>query len=222
MVGWDSGDAVESYPSPGRIALDVRGPWFAEFLEDLGRYRAHHGGSALKSLLLEQGLWALLQYRWASGIHRSELPAPLRLPLLALAILGQKLTEMTTGVSLPFTAQIYPGQYIGHFGPLVVHGHAVIHAGCNLSQGVTIGVSGRGARRGVPTIGPRVYLGTNVVVVGPITVGAESVLAANSLINRDVPAGSTALGVPATVAPGRGTQGMGLHQCPAAPGLRPA
>ena len=205
---------AESYPSPGRVRLDQRGPWHAEFREDLGRYRAHHGGSRIKPFLMEQGLWALLQYRLASAVHRSALPAPVKLPLLALAVVTQKLTELLTGAGIPYSAQLYPGQYIGHFGPLLINGDAVIGAGCNFSQGVTIGVSGRGDRRGCPVIEPRVYLGANAVVVGRITVGAGSVVGANSTVIRDVAAGTTVLGVPATVLARQGTGGMGLHQNP--------
>ena len=210
---------AEHYPSPGRVPLDERGSWHAEFREDLGRYRAHYG-SRLKPLLLEQGLWALLQYRLASAVHRSALPAVVRWPLLGVAVVTQKLTELLIGAGIPYSAQLYPGQYIGHFGPLLINGGAVIGAGCNLSQGVTIGVSGRGDRRGCPVVGPRVYLGANAVVAGRVSVGADSVVGANSTVIRDVPAGTTVLGVPATVFAHRSTAGMGLHQHPVRTGRR--
>ena len=63
-------------------------------------------------------------------------------------------------------------------------------------------------------IGPRVYIGANAVVAGPITVGADVVIAANSLVNRDVPEATTVVGVPAIVVSSNGTAGMGLHQRP--------
>jgi serine O-acetyltransferase len=213
MTASGSQDA-ESYPSTGKCSLTERGPWWPEFLEDLGRYRAHHGGSTIKPLLLEQGLWALLQYRWASGIHRRGSTGPAGVVLGLVAVLTQKITEIVTGISLPAEAQLFAGQYIGHFGPTVVNKDAVIGAGCNISQGVSIGISGRGARRGCPVIGPRVYIGANAVVAGPITVGADVVIAANSLVNRDVPEATTVVGVPAIVVSSNGTAGMGLHQRP--------
>lgn len=217
---WNGPDAADSpldaecYPSPGKVPLDERGSWHAEFLEDLGRYRAHYAGSRVKPLLLEQGLWALLQYRLASAVHRSALPAPVKLPLLAAAVFTQKLTELVTGAGIPYRAQLYPGQYIGHFGPVLINEGAVIGAGCNISQGVTVGVSGRGSRRGCPVIGPRVYIGANAVVAGLVDVGADSVIGANSTVTRDVASATTVLGVPATVRSRRGTSGMGLHQRP--------
>jgi serine O-acetyltransferase len=129
-------------------------------------------------------------------------------------VVSQKLIEILTGISLPFQADLAPGIYIGHFGPTLVHVDARIGTGCNLSQGVNIGESGRGDRRGVPVIGRRVYIGANAVVAGKIQVGDESVIAANALVIRDVPPGCTVVGNPATVASSRGTVGMGLHQCP--------
>ena len=207
-------EEVESYHSPGQTPLDVRGFWFAEFREDLARYRAHHGGSLIKPLLLEQALWALLLYRISSGIYRSGLPSVVKQPILLLCVLAQKFTESLFGISLPYRAELMPGIYIGHFGPVVVNSGARIGTGCNISQGVTIGVSGRGKRRGVPHIGERVYIGAGAVVAGPIVVGDDAVLAANSLITRDVAPHTTVAGVPAAPVSVNGSPGMGLYMRP--------
>lgn len=207
-------DSDEHYRSPGRTPLDTRGPWSAEFREDLARYRAHHGGSLVRTLLLEQGVWALLQYRISSGVHRSRLPKVVKLPLLLLCVLGHKLTEALLGISLPYRAELMPGIYIGHFGPVLVSAGVHIGAGCNLSQGVSIGVSGRGKRRGVPHIGQRVYIGAGAVVAGAIVVGDEAVIGANSLVTRDVAPHTTVIGVPASQTSSHGTPGMGLHMRP--------
>lgn len=204
----------EYYRSPGRTRLDGRGHWWAEFLEDVARYRAHHDGSLVKTVLLEQGVWALLQYRISSGVYRSMLPAVVKLPALLLCVGGHKLAEAVTGFSLPYRANIYPGLYLGHYGPTLINADAQVGAGCNISQGVSIGVSGRGAERGAPVIGDHVYIGAGAVLVGPITVGSGSVIAANSLVARDVAPATTVIGVPARRAGTTGTAGMGLHMIP--------
>lgn len=204
----------EFYRSPGRTRLDGRGHWCAEFLEDVARYRAHHDGSLAKVVLLEQGVWALLQYRISSGVYRSTLPAVVKLPALLLCVASHKLTEVVTGFSLPYRANIYPGLYLGHYGPTLINAGAQVGAGCNISQGVSIGVSGQGAERGAPVIGDRVYVGAGAVVVGPITVGSGSVIAANSLVARDVSPATTVIGVPARRAGTTGSAGMGLHMLP--------
>jgi serine O-acetyltransferase len=88
----------------------------------------------------------------------------------------------------------------------VVNGRAVIGADCCICQGVTVGVSGRGEKRGVPVIGDGVYFGVNAVVVGKISVGDDVLIAANSLVNRDVPSHCTVLGVPAAIVSEKGSE----------------
>jgi serine O-acetyltransferase len=167
---------------------------------DLARYQAYEPGhAALTLMLLNQGLWALLQYRVARWLHDSGVPLWLKHPLLAICVLWQKMIEVMTGIELPYRARVAPGLYIGHFGNIIIHPDAVIGAGCNLSQGVTLGVSGRGHRRGVPVIGERVYVGANAVIVGRVHIGNDSMIAANALVNRDVASNAVMLGNPAQV-----------------------
>jgi serine O-acetyltransferase len=68
------------------------------------------------------------------------------------------------GIELPYRASIAHGPYLRHFGNISVHPDAVIGPGCNISQGVTVEVSGRGVRRGVSTLGECVYVGANAVL----------------------------------------------------------
>ena len=99
---------------------------------------------------------------------------------------------------LPYSASIGTHFYIGHFGGIIINSKAVIGDNCNISQGVTIGVSGRGERRGVPVIGNNVYIGASATVAGDIKIGNDVVIAANSLVIADVPSGTTVMGVPST------------------------
>ena len=170
------------------------------FRADLARYQTYHlDRSALSSLLLNQGLWVLLQYRVTRGLYDSGVPSFLKKPLLVFCVLWQKLIEVLTGVELPYRATVAPGLFIAHFGPILIHPDAVIGAGCNLCQGVTLGVSGRGSGRGVPTLGERVYVGANAVIAGPVNVGDDAVISANALVIRDVAPGAVVMGNPAKV-----------------------
>lgn len=173
--------------------------WWSDFKEDVERYRALDQGSAWKLILTEQGLWALFQYRMEAAVFHSDISSFVKMPLRMILMIWHKLIEIFTGISLPCTAQIGPGVHLPHCGSRILHSAAKIGAHCSISQGVTIGVSGRGERRGVPVVGDRVYFGVNAVVVGKITVGNDVVVGANSLVNRDVSPGSTVLGVPACV-----------------------
>ena len=117
--------------------------------------------------------------------------------LLIFGLFFQKFIEVITGISIPYSVQVGKELYIGHFGGIIINSRAIIGDNCNISQGVTIGVSGKGENRGVPTIGNNVYIGVNSVVAGPIYVGDNSVIAANSLVTKDVLPNVTVMGVPA-------------------------
>ena len=83
----------------------------------------------------------------------------------------------------------------------------IIGTNCNISQGVTIGVSGQGEKRGVPIIGNNVYIGANSVVCGRIAIGNNVLISACSLVNRDVPDNSIVIGVPAQIVSDKSSKG---------------
>lgn len=49
----------------------------------------------------------------------------------------------------------------------------------------------------MPTVGDRVVIGNGAVVIGRIQIGDGARIGANAVVLRDVPAGMTAIGVPA-------------------------
>ena len=171
-----------------------------KFSVDLKKYKKYsEKKSALVLLLTNQGLWALFVYRISNNIYNSKLPKIIKKVLLVFAVINQKWIEIVTGISLPYSAQIGEGFYIGHFGGIIINASAKIGTNCNISQGVTIGISGREEKRGVPVIGKNVYTGANAVIVGKISIGDNCVIAANSLVIDSIEANKTVLGVPAVV-----------------------
>jgi serine O-acetyltransferase len=180
--------------------------WLSDFRCDLRKYSLLNDGAWWKQLLLEQGLWALLEYRIEAALQRSHLPGMIKNPLRVLMLPWRKLVEITTGITLPCTAVIGPGLHLPHCGFRAVNAAAIIGADCCISQGVTIGVSGGGERRGVPVIGDRVYLGANSVVAGKIVVGSDVCIGANSLVIRNVSPHCTVQGVPAVTISNSGSE----------------
>lgn len=167
------------------------------FRSDLEKYKQYSGKGTLVLLLSQQGLWALFVYRISNRIYRSNIPRLLKRVLLFFCTLWHKWIEILTGISLPYSTSIGPKFYIGHFGNIIINSQAVIGKNCNISQGVTIGVSGRGNNRGVPVIGDNVYIGANATIAGKVRIGNNAVIGANSLVIRDVAEGVTVVGVPA-------------------------
>ena len=111
------------------------------------------------------------------------------------------------GISIPANTRIGPGFYIGHFGNIVVHHDAIIGANCNLSHGVTIGLSSRGDRFGCPTIGDAVYIGPGAKIFGRISIGNCAAIGANAVVTRDVIPRAVVAGVPARMVSSQGSDG---------------
>jgi serine O-acetyltransferase len=166
---------------------------------DAQRYFEYVGGPSPTTVayyLRSQATWALLELRFYQWLH-SGCPRPLSLALRPLSFALQLLVEVTTGISIEHGARIGRGFYIGHFGGIIIGGGVTIGDRCNISQGVTIGVAGRGDRRGSPTIGDGVYIGPGAKLFGAITVGDGARIGANAVVSKDVPPGATARAPPA-------------------------
>ena len=104
------------------------------------------------------------------------------------------------GCEIAPNATIGGGFFLPHCVGIVI-GHEVI-AGDNLEvfQNVTIG-SNRKEKKGrfMPIIGNNVSIGSGAVVVGPITIGDNVIIGANSYVDKDVPANVVVAGSPAKV-----------------------
>lgn len=97
------------------------------------------------------------------------------------------------GFDISYRTEIGAGLYIGHFGNIVIHGDAVIGENCNISQGITIGISNYGDKKGTPTIRDRVFIGPNACVFGNITIGNNVTIGANAVVTDTIPDGKTVL-----------------------------
>lgn len=115
------------------------------------------------------------------------------------------------GFEISPVTSIGPGLYLGHFGGVVISPLAVIGSNCNIAQGVTIGAASRGARKGAPTIGDRVWVGANAVIVGRVTVGDDVLIGPGAYVNFDVPAMSIVIGNPGQVVSESGSVGYINH-----------
>lgn len=173
---------------------------------DYAKYKKY-GGNFVSIVFFTQGFWAIVQYRTANFIYRNVRIPVIRQFLLLCCLIWQKLIETTTGISIPASATIGHSFYIGHFGGIIFNAKTLIGNNCNVSQGVTIGVSGIGEKRGVPILGNNVYLGANAVVAGKISVGDNVVIGACSLVTSDVQSNRVVLGVPAVVISDKGSEG---------------
>lgn len=111
----------------------------------------------------------------------------------------------TMGISVPFDTVIGPGLYLGHVGGIKIGTASPIGRDCDISHNVTIGQIQGGPRQGSPSLGDRVYVGVGAVLMGNIHIGDDAAIGANAVVMCDVPAGATAVGVPARILLNRGS-----------------
>lgn len=90
-------------------------------------------------------------------------------------------------------AVIGRGTAVGHFSYL---GDAVVGENVNVGAG-TITCNYDGVQKNRTVVGPNVFLGSDTLLIPPIEVGEGARTGAGSVVNRDVPAGATVVGVPA-------------------------
>lgn len=98
---------------------------------------------------------------------------------------------------IAIAARVAGGLYIPHPYGIVV-GAATIGPNVTILQNVTIGRRSR-ADTADPDIRAGVIIGAGAVVLGRITLGEGANVGANSVVLKDVPAGATAIGIPAKV-----------------------
>jgi len=101
--------------------------------------------------------------------------------------------------------EIHPGAVIGrrvfmdHGMGIVIGETAVVGDDCTIYQGVTLGGTALNGGKRHPTLGRGVVVGAGAKVLGPFTVGDEARVGSNAVVVREVPAGSTAVGIPARI-----------------------
>lgn len=176
------------------------------FRADIERYRMGSKQPAILTVFMNQGLWALAVHRFFYPLIRSENKLVCKVSK-AFAIIATKWIEITTGIMLNPRTEIGPGLYIGHFGNIIVNANCKIGSNCVFMQGITLGNSGRVGEdpMNVPKLGDRVYISTNAIVIGNITLGDDSVVAAGAVLTKSLPPRAIAMGIPAKVVSYKGS-----------------
>ncbi|MFL7892397.1 MAG: bifunctional UDP-N-acetylglucosamine diphosphorylase/glucosamine-1-phosphate N-acetyltransferase GlmU, partial [Anaerolineales bacterium] len=88
-----------------------------------------------------------------------------------------------------------PGTKMGHFSYV---GDATIGAGVNIGAG-TITANYDGSRKHSTEIGAGAFIGSDTMLVAPLKIGAGARTGAGSVVTKDVPPNSLAVGIPARV-----------------------
>ena len=109
-----------------------------------------------------------------------------------------------TGIEIHPGAKIGQNVFFDHAMGVVVGETAEIGDGCTIYQGVTLGgtLLYKGAKRH-PTLGKNVVVSAGAKVLGGFVVGDGAKIGSNAVVIKPVPAGATAVGIPARIIPSK-------------------
>jgi serine O-acetyltransferase len=145
----------------------------------------------LEPLLYFKGFHSLVAYRFANALWHDG--------RRDFALFLQSTASRTFAVDIHPAARFGQGIMIDHATGVVVGETAVVGNNCSFLHGVTLGGSGKETGDRHPKIGENVLIGAGAKVLGNITVGDGSRIAAGSVVLINVPAHVTVAGVPAKV-----------------------
>lgn len=141
------------------------------------------------------GLHALTWHRWvANPLWRS-----------GWRWLGRWLSHWSrwlTGIEIHPGATLGRRVFIDHGMGVVIGETAEVGDDCTLYHGVTLGGTSWNQGKRHPTLGRAVVVGAGAKILGPILVGDGAKVGSNAVVVRDVPAGATAVGIPARIVTG--------------------
>jgi serine O-acetyltransferase len=149
---------------------------------------AARGIGALEILTGWAGVQAILAHRVAHALWDSQVP-------LAPRVIAYT-SRAVTGVEIHPAAKIGSDFFIDHGSGVVIGETAEIGDRVTLYQGVTLGGTGFARGKRHPTLRDDVTVGSGAKLLGPVTVGRNAKVGANTVVIEDVPAHTTVVGNP--------------------------
>ena len=116
-----------------------------------------------------------------------------------MALFLQNRASEVFGVDIHPAAQIAEGVMIDHGTGVVIGETSVIEANVSIFQGVTLGGRGFSSGKRHPNIKTGASIFASSTILGDITIGERAVVAAGSLVLKDVAANTTVAGIPAKI-----------------------
>jgi serine O-acetyltransferase len=138
------------------------------------------------------GVWAVVNYRVANRLYNRGWK------VIARIMMG--ITQIVTNVDIHPGCKIGKRVFIDHAFGVVIGETTIIEDDVLIYQGVTLGgVSLDRTTKRHPTVRKGAVIGGGAKVLGNIEIGENARVGANSVVVKDVPADSTAVGIPARV-----------------------
>ena len=145
----------------------------------------------LEPLLYFKGFHALVTHRFAHALWNEG--------RRDVALYLQSQASRIFAVDINPAARMGIGIMLDHGTGIVIGETAVVGDNCSILQNVTLGGNGKETGDRHPKIGDNVLLAAGAKVLGNISVGHCSKVAAGSVVLKDVPPNKTVAGVPAKI-----------------------
>ncbi|MBF0097724.1 MAG: serine O-acetyltransferase [Magnetococcales bacterium] len=166
---------------------------FKRFREDLQAvfHRDPAARTVLEVLICYPGMHALLGYRLSHWLWSR------RFRFLARFL--SQFFRFLSGIEIHPGAKIGKGFFIDHGMGVVIGETAEIGDNVTMYHGVTLGGTSWDKGKRHPTLGDNVIVGAGAKILGPITIGANARVGSNAVVVKDVPPGSTVVGIPGRI-----------------------
>ena len=145
--------------------------------------------SWLAVFLCYPGLHAVMWHRMSHWLWRHE--------FWLLGRFSSHIARWLTGIEIHPAAQIGRRLVIDHGMGVVIGETAEVGDDCYFYHQVTLGVARAIGGKRHPSVGNNVIIGAGAKVLGPIKVGDNARVGANSVVLEDVPSDTTVVGIPA-------------------------
>ncbi len=141
----------------------------------------------------------------AVTIHRvAHLLWKLKFPFIPRYL--SSLAREHAGIDIHPGAKIGKGFFIDHGGSVVIGETTEIGDYVTLYQGVTLGGVSLDEEKRHPTLGNHITVGAGAKILGPVTIGDNVMIGANSVVVSDIPPDSVVVGIPGKVISRKKTQ----------------
>lgn len=149
--------------------------------------------SIFQIIILYPGVQAVFWYRIAHFIYTHHFKF--------IGELIMFIVRCTLNIEIHPAAIIGKRLFIDHGTGVVIGATSIIGNDVTLYHGVTLGGVGRGGITGKrhPTVEDNVTIGSGAKILGNITLGNNCIIGANAVVLKDVPAATTAVGVPSVI-----------------------
>ena len=168
------------------------------FISDVSSaFRKDPAANSLMEVLTSYpGIKGVLIYRISHFFWKLGMPFVPRY----LSEIGRQLT----GIEIHPGAQIGNEFFIDHGAGVVIGETSIIGNNVTLFQGVVLGGVSMDPIKRHPTLGDNIVVGTGAKLLGPITIGDNVRIGANSVVVMDVPPNSVVIGVPGRIVSRKG------------------